>query len=56
MSNLKIMIKAVTIVWDWRTRGRIRKDEVKRDNSKTGNLRKTPEGQSGLNESSLLAR
>jgi len=42
--------------WNMIVRGCIRRDEVKTDNSKSGNLHKIPKEQSGLNESSLLAR
>lgn len=42
--------------WNMMIRSCIRRDEVKTDNSKLGNLHKIPKEQSGLNESSLLAR
>lgn len=37
-------------------KGGVRREEVKTDNSKVGNLRKSPPEQSGLNGSSVLAR
>lgn len=42
--------------WNRMIRSCIRRDEVKTDNSKLGDLHKIPKEQSGLNESSLLAR
>lgn len=53
------MIRAFMIgngSWNMMVRGCIRRDEVKTDNSKLGNLHKIPKEQSGLNESSSLAR